>query len=182
MDHTVKNRDPKKRMRSLFEIVDSVATALVCVVLLFTLVFRIFVVSGESMLTTLFDGDRLVVSNLFYEPERGDIIVFASEYKDEEVLVKRVIATEGQTVDISKEGEVTVDGVAIDEPYLQEGMFTAPGTVSLPFVVAEDQLFVMGDNRVDSLDSRSELLGPVEMNKVLGRVLFRLFPHTGKVQ
>ena len=182
MDHTAKHQNPQKHIRSLFEIVDSVATALVCVVLLFTLVFRIFVVSGGSMLTTLYDGDRLVVSNLFYEPKRGDIIVFASEYKNEEVLVKRVIATEGQTVDISKEGEVTVDGVVIEEPYLQEGMVTEIGTVSLPYVVEEDQLFVMGDNRIDSLDSRSELLGPVEMNKVLGRVLFRLFPHTGKVQ
>ncbi len=181
MDHTVPTHS-KSHKKTFFEIADSVATALVCVVLLFTLVFRIFVVSGGSMLTTLYDGDRLVVSNLFYEPKRGDIIVFASEYKDEEVLVKRVIATEGQTVDITEEGQVTVDGIVIDEPYLQQGLRTERGTVSLPYVVAEDQLFVLGDNRGDSLDSRSDLLGPVEMNKVLGRVIFRLFPHTGTVQ
>lgn len=175
------NKKKKHIAKELLELVDAVAVAMVYVVLIFTLIFRVFIVSGESMFSTLHDYDRIIVSNLFYTPKAGDIIVFASEYKDEEVLVKRVIATAGQTVDITPDGNVTVDGKIIQEPYLRQGVKTLPNSTTLPYTVEKGHLFVMGDNRTKSLDSRSSLIGAVDCNKVLGRVVLRLFPNFGGV-
>ncbi len=168
--------------QNLFEILESFAMAVVFVVLIFTLVFRIFIVSGPSMLHTLTDGDRIIVSNLFFTPKTGDVIVFSGDYNNGEVLVKRVIATEGQTVDINSSGQVVLNGEVLEETYLDSGMITVARDTILPYTVGKDELFVMGDNRTVSLDSRSTKIGVADTHKVLGKVIFRLFPNTGVVQ
>ena len=133
------------------------------------------------MLFTLQNGDRIVVSNLFFTPDTGDVIVFSGAYNDGEVLVKRVIGIEGDVVDIAETGEVLLNGQVLSEPYLEPGTVTLARDVDLPYTVGKDELFVMGDNRTVSLDSISSQVGPAETKRVLGKVVFRLFPNTGVI-
>lgn len=166
--------------KDLFEILESLAVAIVLVMLIFTFAFRVFVVKGPSMLHTLTDGDRVVASNVFYTPKFGDVIIFSSDYNNNEILVKRVIGVPGDTIDI-QDGQVIRNGEFIQELYLDPGMDTAPRDFELPYTVHEKELFVLGDNRRVSLDSRSTLIGPADSRKVLGKVIFRLFPNTGVI-
>ena len=130
------------------------------------------------MIPTLQNGERLVISNLFYEPTAEDIVVLCGEADREEGknLIKRIIATEGQTIDIDFEaGEVYVDGQKLDEPYILEPTYLDEGT-EFPLTVPEGEIFVMGDNRNGSRDSRSLTVGTVKEEYIVGRVLFRFFP------
>ena len=142
---------------------------------------RVVVVSGSSMYNTLVEGDYLLVlSNVWYqEPEYGDIVVVSKEsFDDGSPIVKRVIATEGQTVDINFTlGIVYVDGVALDEPYTYSPTTTHEG-MQFPLVVEEGCIFVLGDNRAVSRDSRSTQIGLIDKNEVLGRVVFLFLPGT----
>ena len=169
----------KKMKREIMELVDSIVLALVAVMILFTLVCRIYVVDGDSMNTTLTHGDRLLVSQLFYTPEQGDIVCFVATENNNKVLVKRIIATEGQTIDITSERTVTIDGVPLEEDYLNEWIYTDPKYFDFPYTVQEGEVFCMGDNRVNSKDSRD--LGPIETKHLLGRLILRLMPNFGTV-
>ena len=155
---------------------------LVAVMAVLMLFLRIIVVDGPSMERTLLNGDyMLLVSNMFYkEPKHGDVVVVSKQaYDTGKPIVKRVIATEGQTVDIDfTEGVVYVDGVAQDEPYTKTLTTLKEGT-EFPLVVEEGKVFVMGDNRNNSKDSRSTQIGQVDKREVLGKVAFILFPGTG---
>ena len=155
---------------------------LVAVMAVLMLFLRIIVVDGPSMERTLLNGDyMLLVSNMFYkEPKHGDVVVVSKQaYDNGKPIVKRVIATEGQTVDIDfNEGVVYVDGVAQDEPYTKTLTTLKEGTV-FPLVVEEGKVFVMGDNRNNSKDSRSTQIGQVDKREVLGKVAFILFPGKG---
>ena len=155
---------------------------LVAVMAVLMLFLRIIVVDGPSMERTLLNGDyMLLVSNMFYkEPKHGDVVVVSKKaYDNGKPIVKRVIATEGQTVDIDfNEGVVYVDGVALDEPYTKTLTTLKEGTV-FPLGVEEGKVFVMGDNRNNSKDSRSTQIGQVDKREVLGKVAFILFPGTG---
>jgi len=152
---------------------------LVTIIVVFLIVFRIIVVSGSSMYDTLLDGDYLLlVSNLFYpEPEYGDIIVASKKSFDGGApIIKRVIATEGQTVDIDfQQGIVYVDGIALQEDYtytptnMEEGM-------TFPLTVAENCIFAMGDNRNRSHDSRSPDIGQIDKREILGKAIFLFLP------
>ena len=162
----------------LFEWLETIAIALVAVVLLFTFVFRIVGVDGDSMKNTLYDEDRLIVSHLFYKPKAGDIVIITQPNAVNKPLVKRIVALGGQTVDIDTErGLVYVDGQVIDEPYIKEPTVRIPNPpVEFPYTVPEGCLFVMGDNRNDSLDSRSTAVGPIDERYILGKAVFRIFP------
>ena len=147
-------------------------------VLLFTFVARIIVVSGESMENTLLGGDLILVWSLGYTPEQGDIVVLTQESYQEDSIVKRVIAVGGQRVDIDYgSGIVYVDGVPLEEDYTKERMF-------LPFygegvnhvTVPDGCIFVMGDNRNHSADSRYPDIGIVDVRCVIGRGLMVVFP------
>ncbi len=152
---------------------------LVAIVLINALLFRVVIVSGPSMNDTLVHGDWLILLNsaVAGEPERGDIIVASKQdYEDGEPIIKRVIAKEGQTVDIDfAEGVVYVDGKALDEPYTLTPTTLFEG-VAFPLTVKEGCLFVMGDNRNSSKDSRSVEIGQVDCREVLGKAVFVLFP------
>ena len=151
------------------------------IVLVFLLLFRFIVVSGDSMYATLWDGDYLLLlSNLFYqEPERGDIVVISKQSFDHgKPIVKRVIATEGQTVDIDFDtATVYVDGVALEEPYINSPTSFNEGTI-FPLTVAENCIFVLGDNRGVSRDSRDPVIGQVDEREVLGKAIFLILPGT----
>jgi len=154
---------------------------LAVIMIVFLLVFRVIVVSGSSMYSTLIDGDYLLlVSNLFYrEPRYGDIIVASKEsFDDGKPIIKRVIATEGQIVDIDFEaGIVFVDGEALEEPYtytptnIEEGM-------DFPLTVEENCVFAMGDNRNRSHDSRSQDIGLIDRREILGKAIYLFLPGT----
>ena len=151
---------------------------------IFSLVLRVVVVEGTSMNNTLKDGDRLLVlSNIFYRnPKQGDVIVASKESFDNGApIVKRVIATEGQKVDIDFEnGIVFVDDVPLEEPYTLTPTSLYEG-IDFPLIVGENCLFVLGDNRNGSRDSRHPDIGLIDEREVIGKVIFLFFPGTNGV-
>lgn len=160
--------------------VETIIYSFFAVILIFTFLMRIAVVSGESMVPTLQDRDRLIVSYIGYEPKQGDIVIVDCENPAlDKILVKRVIATAGQTVDIDFEkGEVKVDNKVLDEPYINDLTMLDEHGHEYPTTVPDGCIFVMGDNRMNSTDSRSGLVGFVPEEDVLGHVVLRIFPFS----
>ncbi len=168
--------------RELYEWVQALVYSVLTVVLLFTFVIRLIGVDGSSMEPTLKHGDRLLVLNsLLYNDYRyGDVVVLRKDTFLQEPVVKRVIATENQTVDIDFDaGEVYVDDVLLDEDYIYELTYTDEG-MSFPLTVPEGSIFVMGDNRNHSTDSRDTRLGTVDTRYVIGKAVLLLVPGTGE--
>ena len=165
--------------RDLYEWVQSLVGSVLVVVAIFTFVIRMMGVDGHSMLNTLQHGDRLLVVNsmLYHDYKYGDIVILRKNgVFDDDPIVKRVIPVEGQTVDIDfAEGIVYVDGEALEEDYIREPTYTAEGT-EFPLTVPEGSIFVMGDNRNGSSDSRDYRLGTVETRYVIGKAAFLIFP------
>ena len=165
--------------RDLYEWVQSLVGSVLVVVAIFTFVIRMMGVDGHSMLNTLQHGDRLMVVNsmLYHDYKYGDIVILRKNgVFDDDPIVKRVIAVEGQTVDIDfAEGIVYVDGEALEEDYIREPTYTAEGT-EFPLTVPEGSIFVMGDNRNGSSDSRDYRLGTVDTRYVIGKAAFLIFP------
>lgn len=170
--------------RELYTLLHDLVYILLAITLLFVLLIRLVTVAGPSMTPTLLDRDYVaVLSNVFYRDiEPGDIVVARVPTFDEsEPIVKRVIATEGQTVEITFDasgvGTVWVDGQALDEPYINEAMlYPNYEMISFPVTVPEDCVFVLGDNRNHSADSRYPLIGVFHEEYILGKVLLVVFP------
>ena len=155
---------------------DSVKGAIVVVFLLFSFVFRAVGVDGDSMVPTLADGDWLAVASVTTEIERGDIVVINQPWERHVPIVKRVIAVGGDTVYIDFDrNEVYVNGEKLNEPYISEPTRVSYD-VSFPLQVEEGKLFVMGDNRNVSLDSRSSKIGMIDERYVLGKAVVRFYP------
>ena len=165
--------------RDLYEWVQSLVGSVLVVVAIFTFVIRMMGVDGHSMLNTLQHGDRLLVVNslLYHDYKYGDIVILRKDgVFDDDPIVKRVIAVEGQTVDIDfTEGIVYVDGEALEEDYIREPTYIAEGT-EFPLTVPEGSIFVMGDNRNGSSDSRDYRLGTVDTRYVIGKAAFLIYP------
>ena len=164
--------------RESYEWLRSLVTAVLVVTLVFTFVVRLMGVSGASMLPTLQDGDRLLVlsSWLCGEYEYGDIVIARKESFDKEPIVKRVIATGGQTVDIDFTlGRVYVDGELLQEDYINDLTYLEEG-IEFPLTLGENELFLLGDNRNRSSDSRHYLLGGIDERLIIGKAVFRIFP------
>lgn len=179
-----KEVNPQKKLnwkKSLVLYLHDVIHYLIVIVILFLLVFRVVVVSGTSMNMTLYNGDYLLLlSNTFYRtPEGGDIVVISKESFDNGTpIVKRIIATEGQIVDIDfPNGIVYVDGVALEEDYVNTPTNTR-GAVAFPVTVPEGCVFVMGDNRNGSRDSRYVEIGMIDRREILGKAVFLFLPGT----
>ncbi len=152
---------------------------LIFVTILFVFVIRLVGVVGDSMYPTLQNGDKLVLlSGFLYEPQIGDVVVVKAVDFDEEPIVKRVIAMEGQTVDIDFDtGDVWVDGVLLDEPYIND-LTTRYEGVDFPITVPENCIFVMGDNRLHSTDSRNPSIGCIDKRYVLGKAVQIIMPFS----
>ncbi|NLB29175.1 MAG: signal peptidase I [Clostridiales bacterium] len=170
--------EEKKRSSRLdvYDWIQSIVSTLIIVILAFIFIGRQIGVDGTSMRDTLHDADSVFVTGLFYTPHYGDIIIIKVDAYNDKPLVKRVIANEGQTIDINFDtSEVIVDGKVLYEPYIKE-----PTRVSLDFsgevTVPEGCVFVMGDNRNASRDSRDMEIGFIDVRNVIGKVHFILFP------
>ena len=171
-------QEKKSGGRDLYEWVQALVCSVLAVVVVFTFVIRLIGVDGFSMLPTLQDGDRLLVLNsiIYNDYQYGDIVVLRKASFLEEPIVKRVIATEGQTVDIDfGAGVVYVDGMPLEEDYVNDLTFLEEGT-EFPLTVPKGSIFVMGDNRNHSNDSRDSRLGTVDARYVIGRAVFLAFP------
>lgn len=155
-------------VRSTIYILLTVAAAAVLVATLLLPVLRIY---GSSMTPSLYEGD-IVVSLKTTDFGRGDIISF---YYNNKILVKRVIAFEGEWVNIDEEGNVYVDGQQLDEPYIDEKAL-GECDIKLPYQVPDGRLFVMGDHRATSADSRSTTVGCVMEEQIVGRIVYRVWP------
>ena len=168
--------------QTLLEYAHDMAYILAGVLLVFTFLMRIVVVSGDSMFDTLVDGDYLLLINspICGELEQGDIVVASMDrFRSGEAIVKRVIATEGQTVDIDfREGIVYVDSEPLEEPYTFTNTNISEG-MTFPLVVEPGCVFLMGDNRNESMDSRDPQIGQVDEREVLGKAVCLLLPGEG---
>ena len=174
----------KRQQKTILSYLHDFVFGLTAILLLLMLIFRIVIVSGPSMKETLQNGDFLILlGKMFYsEPKYGDIVVASKDtYKNGEPIIKRVIATEGQEVNIDfVSGIVYVDGVPLDEPYTSTPTNLFEG-VSFPLIVKEGYVFVMGDNRNDSKDSRSPEIGLIDRREILGKALFIVFPGKDQI-
>ena len=176
-------KEPVRWVKEAFDWLEVVVTAMIAVVLIFSFIFRVATIDGESMQYTLLNGEKVIITNLAYEPKVGDIVVISRNKSNslseqsELPIIKRVIATEGQVVDIDfVKGEVYVDGV-------KENFVDVPTNlrydVEFPVTVDEGCVFVLGDNRNDSLDRRASWIGNngmIDTRYILGHAIFRIYP------
>ena len=180
MDETLNNPTQEDEgsgfARGLYDWLQALAVALVCIILIFVFIGRFIYVDGDSMNPTLWDKDMMVVQTLGYTPAQGDVVVLNKHFDAAQApIVKRVIAVGGQSVDIDYDtGSVFVDGVKLDEPYILEAMRSVYPLTHCD--VPEGSIFVMGDNRNNSADSRDTTLGVVDVRYVLGCARLILFP------
>ncbi len=175
LEAELRRENYRKRYRSVLRnTIYTLITVAAAAVLIATLLLPVLQITGTSMAPNLLEGDIVVSMNgSKYKP--GDVIAF---YFDNKVLVKRVIATAGQWVDIDEDGTVYLDGEVLEEPYLQEKAL-GQCNIELPYQVPESRIFVMGDHRSVSLDSRNTAVGCVSDEQIVGRLIFRIWPWEG---
>ncbi len=169
---------PVSPYKESYEWIQCVIVSLICCVLLFVFFARVIDVVGSSMYPTLVEGDKIIITRLAGEYEQGDIVVLRKDTFRPEPIVKRIVAVAGQTIDIDFEnGIVYIDGEALDEPYINAPTYDQEDFVG-PVTVPENCVFVMGDNRNDSTDSRRETIGCIDTRYIMGKVVFRLLPFS----
>lgn len=182
MENFAETTEKKSVGKEIFEWVQAIVIAFVIAMFLRTYCFTMVKVDGSSMVPTLHDKDMLFVWRMNYEPQVGDIIIFRPAVNENTPYVKRVIATEGQSVNIQYNeqlgyAEVFVDGVKLDEDYINEKIeFGHIGNGVYPCIVPNDCVFVMGDNRNNSSDSRLQSVGMVTEDSIIGKAMARILP------
>lgn len=167
-------KNPNKIYESVYDIASVIVSAILLVSIVFAFMFKISTVSGESMENTLHDGDKLIISAITDDIEYGDVVVISQPNGYGKVLIKRVIAVGGQTVWFDdKTCKTIVDGKVLDEPYIKEEMNLLYSMINL-YEVPEGKVFVMGDNRNDSADSRESHIGMIDERYIVGKVVYRI--------
>ena len=171
-------------MKKIYESAEIFCVAFVAVVVTVLFFFRVIVVDGNSMQNTLHPGEKVVVYSIFYTPKRGDIVVTDSNNSYGKPLIKRVIAVGGDRIRIDYyTGDVYLNGELLQEDYIKERIMPS-GEAALDIVIPEGYVFLMGDNRNNSYDSRHRDIGPISTNNILGKAFFRLSPFSdiGKIE
>ena len=170
-------------MAGVFDWVKCIVFAIAIVVVCLTFVFRLVDVEGTSMNDTLDTNDKVIVTNMMYTPHNNDIVVISHGAEYQKPIIKRVIATEGQTLQLDYENDrIIVDGIVIEEDYIKGTTFSNRfGDYAVPEVIPEGKVFVLGDNRLVSLDSRYAQIGLIDVKNVIGKAQFVAFPfnHIG---
>lgn len=166
-----KSKNKKERL-GIFDVFSSIVAALIVVTMLFLFCFRVFTVDGPSMLPTLESGEKVIVTAVGYKPQRGDVVVISEAGSESKPIVKRIIAVGGDTVNINlTTGVVTVNGI---EEHYSEDLTNQTITTAYPMVVPEGTVFVLGDNREMSLDSRYKVIGCIDERLIVGKVVMKL--------
>lgn len=161
----------------IFEMFKSVIFLFAIISILFTFFVKEVNIDGESMKNTLFDGDKAILTSFLYSPEVGDIVAIDAEQQIGKTIIKRVIATEGQTIKIDYDNNrVVVDGIVLDEDYAASPTIMPTIGWDVPETVPEGYVFVMGDNRSVSLDSRSGSIQLIPKTMILGKAQFVIYP------
>ena len=161
----------------IFDWSNAFMIALIIIVMLLTFVFRQVTVNGDSMNDTLQSGDKLILYSFMYKPQNGDIVVISHGKDYSDPIIKRVIAVEGQSLKINYDtGEVTLDGVVLKEDYIKGLTKRVHPSLEIPDVIPEGYVFVMGDNRENSLDSRSTQIGLIPVENIIGKAELRILP------
>ena len=168
----------KVKYHGLYDWMQTIVMTLLAVLTLLTFVGRNIGVDGDSMNPTLLDGDRMIVRSLFYAPNHGDIVVVSTQsFREGKPLVKRVIALAGEVVEIdTTRGVVYVNGIALDEPNFEPTF--EMGDITYPYTVPDGHIFVIGDNRNASNDSRFVEIGPIDEREIIGGAMAVFFPFT----
>ena len=156
-------------------IIITLSVAVVSIVVFLALHINLVVVDGHSMKNTLQDGDSMIVENIFYKPNRDDIVVINMDHVGfEKPIIKRIIAIEGDVIDFNfDKGEVYLNNELLDEPYIAEEMTSNREFSKFPQTVPKNHVFVMGDNRNHSMDSRRSRVGMVEQKNIIGKMFMK---------
>lgn len=172
-----KNGIHKRVTEYIYSVFSTFIIAMLVIFIAFTFFFRLVKVDGASMNPTLNHGDRIIISNFLYNPDYGDIIALSKKGAREESMIKRIIALPGDTVMIDFESHIiTVNDKVIFEDYEVTEPISKPGDISFPLVVPDDSVFVLGDNRNDSVDSRTSEVGFIKLSEINGKALIRVLP------
>lgn len=166
-----------KFVNNAFDLIKTIILAMIMVSVIFTLFVREANVEGSSMQNTLQTKDRVFLTNFLYQPKNGDIVVINAENLEEKRIIKRVIAIGNQTLRIDYDtGNVYVDEIKIDEPYISSETGKSSFPAEIPYTIPKGYIFVMGDNRAMSKDSRNETIGLVSVDDVIGKAQFVFYP------
>ena len=175
-DEKIAQQQSVNMKKEIFEWIQAIVIALVIALLIRSYVFSLIKVNGHSMQPTLYHNERLVVTKLMYTPSQGDIIILDPPAHQQGPYVKRIMAVEGQTIDIDyNNGKIYVDGVELQEDYIKERI-SSRGNIALPMKVPENTAFVLGDNRNNSRDSRYKDIGVIPYENIIGKVTVRIWP------
>lgn len=178
LDNSINDATHSQATYFVFDWVKAVLVSVVLVVLVMTFLFRIVIIDGSSMENTLLNADKAIITTFNYKPQDGDIVAIAHGGNLNKTIIKRVIATEGQTIEFdfdNNKAQVIVDGVILDEPYIKN-LTTEVCDWDIPDVIPEGYVFVMGDNREASLDSRRSAVGLINVDDIIGKAEIIIAP------